>query len=105
MFNPIADYEGVAGGIAGIIGIMWLLAIIYGIICFFVPVFIYRIMRRGTESLNALLRIESLLRVQHPTTNTVGDPALDPKTIYGPTTRPTVDKWGEVQNVENKTAR
>jgi hypothetical protein len=97
MFNLIADYKGAASGIAGIIGVFWVLAFIYGIICFFVSVFVYRIMRRGTERLNALLRIESLLRVPHPTTNTVSGPAWDPKGIYGPTTQPTVDKWGEVR--------
>jgi uncharacterized oligopeptide transporter (OPT) family protein len=57
-----SDYSGAASGIAGIMGLITILIIIYGIICFLVPIFIYRIMRRGTEMANTMSRIEFLLR-------------------------------------------
>jgi hypothetical protein len=63
----LADYDGAANGFTGIIGVLWiLLCFIYGVICFLVPIFIYRIMRRGTESYDALCRIEQLLQAQTP---------------------------------------
>jgi hypothetical protein len=41
-----------------------LLLIAYSILCLLVPICVYRIMRRGTERYQALLRIEKLLAPQ-----------------------------------------
>jgi|ERR1700730_753575 len=66
----LADYSSAADAVAGFTLLSGLLTFIYGIICLLVPVFIYRIMRRGTERYHALLRIETLL-AQAPTKNSV----------------------------------
>ncbi len=39
--------------------------LVYSVLCFLVPVFIYRIMRRETEASNTLRRIETLLHLQN----------------------------------------
>jgi hypothetical protein len=60
--------ETAAGSaIAGLIVLVPFLLFIYGVVCFLVPIFIYRIMRRGTESHQTLRRIEQLLSTQKPT--------------------------------------
>ena len=62
MLTLLADSSsGAADVVAGFTLLSGLLTFIYGIICLLVPVFIYRIMRRGTESYHSLLRIETLL--------------------------------------------
>jgi hypothetical protein len=53
-----------ASGIVGFTGIVTILLIIYGLISFFVPIFIYRIMRRTTQSYLRLGEIRDLLRRQ-----------------------------------------
>ena len=68
--NTLAEYNGgseaTGGAIAGLIVLVPLLLFIYGVVCFFVPIFIYRIMRRGTQSFETLRRIEQLLTTQQP---------------------------------------
>ena len=53
-----------ASGILGFTGILLILLVIYGIIFFLLPIFVYRIMRRGTESCQRLGEIRDLLRKQ-----------------------------------------
>jgi hypothetical protein len=61
----LAEYSGAAGGISSGILLLGVLILVYSVLCFLVPVFIYRIMRRGTETSDTLRRIEALLRYQN----------------------------------------
>jgi hypothetical protein len=63
--NILADGGSAAGeAIAGLIVLIPVLLFIYSIVCCLVPIFIYRIMRRGTDSCETLKRIEQLLGSQ-----------------------------------------
>jgi hypothetical protein len=62
----LADYSGAAGGISAMVLFFAFLMLIYSVLCFLVPVFIYRIMRRGTEAADTLRRIEAHLFNQTP---------------------------------------
>jgi hypothetical protein len=53
--------EYAASGIAGFIGIVMILMFIYGVISFLLPIFVYRIMRRGTASYLRLGEMRDLL--------------------------------------------
>jgi hypothetical protein len=86
--NTLADASSGAGAaIAGLIVLMPVLLFIYSVVCLLVPIFIYRIMRRGTDSYETLMRIERLLatqqqpRTQSSMVNSVDD--WDRKAIYG----------------------
>jgi hypothetical protein len=58
-YNPVETVAG--GGIARLMVLVPLLLFIYGLVAFFVPIFVYRIMRRGTQTHETLKRIEKLL--------------------------------------------
>jgi len=71
MINLLADStDPTATGIAGIGALflmgLWGLCFIYGVMCFLVPIFIYRIMRRGTELTELVKQLETVLRKQLP---------------------------------------
>jgi hypothetical protein len=66
-----ASDAAVAG--SGIAGIMLILLIIYGIICFLVPIFVYIIMRRATQSLHNW-RLAARIKARFPH----GYPLFDP---------------------------
>jgi hypothetical protein len=61
----LADYSGGAGGMSSGVLLLGVLMLVYSVLCFLVPVFVYRIMRRGTETSDTLGRIEALLRYQN----------------------------------------
>jgi uncharacterized membrane protein len=57
MYNFLATDSVVVGG-ASLYGLFLILSIIYGIICFFVPICIYLMSGRVKEIRNILLRLE-----------------------------------------------
>jgi hypothetical protein len=71
------DYAGAAAasGVAGFIGIVMILLFVYSVIAFLLPIFVYRIMRRGTESYQRLEEIRDLLRKQ---ARFVNQPGVEP---------------------------
>ena len=70
MLPLIAEYDAAASAGAGIFGLLmvlwWLFLIVSAIIAFFVPFFIYRIMRRQTENNEALRSILNEIRSGRP---------------------------------------
>jgi hypothetical protein len=54
------DDAAALGG--GVLFVLWALAIIYGLICFFVPICIYSMSGRVKEMRDILRRMESLAR-------------------------------------------
>jgi hypothetical protein len=86
--NTLADVPATGAGeaIAGLIVLIPVLIFIYSVVCFLVPIFIYRIMRRGTDSYETLKRIERLLSTgQQPRTSSGAMPVdeWDRTAIYG----------------------
>jgi hypothetical protein len=84
--NILADGAVAGGAVAGLIVLIPVLLFIYSVVCFLVPIFIYRIMRRGTDSYETLRRIEQLLGTrQQPQTSNVAKPVedWDRTAIYG----------------------
>jgi hypothetical protein len=80
------DYSGAAAasGLIGFTGTVAILLVVYGVISFFVPVFIYRIMRRNTQSYVRLGEIRDLLRRQGSLNEQVRaeKPNRDPNALY-----------------------
>jgi len=64
MLNILADNESAGAGLAGIIGILWLVGIVYAIVCFFVPFMVGAIMHNTKRIEESLRRIEKLLEAQ-----------------------------------------
>ena len=77
------DYSGAAAGIGSLISVGMILIFLYSVLCFLVPIFIYRIMRRGTQVHDTLLRIEQLQRGNISPPVKSPEPEWDRTKIYG----------------------
>ncbi len=56
-----AATSGLITGLAGIMGLVWLAFAVYAIMAFFVPIYIYKTMRRSTQILEVLQQIRACL--------------------------------------------
>jgi hypothetical protein len=56
-----AATSGLITGLAGIMGLVWLAFAVYAIMAFFVPIYIYKTMRRSTQILKVLQQIRACL--------------------------------------------
>jgi hypothetical protein len=63
----LADYDGTTEGAGVFVGffilLLWLFGTVYAIFTFFVPFYVYRIMRRQTENNEVLLAILNEIRL------------------------------------------